>query len=165
MMQSRDFYSSLNEVQLNVKEINSLQVELSKKILALKSKNILTKTNENENYINHRSLEGKRPDLIVDTDLTNVEIEKYNHDNKVKNLNLRRKEDIQFNKKKNNHDAAEIKKDSITSEPNFEKNNSINEDINDNSKSKNKKGKKLSLFLFFLIWEALAFLCIFIFML
>lgn len=162
MMKSRDFYSSLNEVQLNVKEIKSLQVELIKKILVIKNKNILIKTNENKKYINHQFLESKRPELIDDTDLTIVDIAKYDHDNKVKNLNLRRNEDIQFNKKINIHDGVQIKKDSITSEPNFKENNSINEDTNDNSKSKN---KKLSLFLFFLIWEAFAFLCIFMFML
>lgn len=110
MRQSRDFYSSLNEVQLNVKEINSLQVELSKKILALKSKNILIKNNEDEEYINHQFLENKRPELIDDTDLTIVDIAKYDHDNKVKNLNLRRNEEIQFNKKKIAMMAFKLKK-------------------------------------------------------
>jgi len=165
MMGSRDFYSSLNEVQLNVKEINSLQLELSKKINYLKNKNISIKANENEKYINPQYLESKRSDLIGDTDLSNVEMAKYNHDNNVENSTFRTNEDIQFNKKKNNHDSVQINKDSITSESNYKNNNSNNVDIDNYSKSKNKIGNKLSIIMFVLIWEALIFLCLYVFML
>ena len=46
MTQSRFFYSSLNEVQLNIKEIFSLQVDLRQKILVSKKKQIFLKEND-----------------------------------------------------------------------------------------------------------------------
>jgi hypothetical protein len=152
MMGSRDFYSSLNEVQLNVKEIKSLQVELSKKIIASINKNLQNIEADN-----------KKPELlkalnsISDSELNNIEFTKLIDVNKINNLTSIGGKDVLVGNIKINYDGIQFNNNEVINKSKIKKyffKNAVN---NFFSKIKNKISNEL-LLIFILIFASLVLL-------
>ena len=148
MMQSRDFYSSLNEVQLNVKEINSLQVELSKKIIASINKNL-----QNIEVANKKPELLKASNSISDSELNNIEFTKFTDVNKNNNLTSIGDEDVLIGNIKINYDGIQFNSNEVINKSKIKKYYFKNEVNNFFSKIKNKISNEL-LLIFILIFAS-----------
>ena len=141
MMKSRDFHSSLNEVQLNVKEINSLQIELSRKILFSINKNLqnIEVTSKNTELLNALN-------LISDSESNNIRFARFTQGNKNNNSISNGSEDVQIGNIKINYDGFQFKNNEIINKEKIKKEILNNEVNNFFSKIKNKISNKLLLF-------------------
>jgi len=152
MMQSRDFYSSLNEVQLNVKEINSLQVELSKKIIASINKNL-----QNIEVANKKPELLKASNSISDSELNNIEFTKLIDVNKINNLTSIGDKDVLVGNIKINYDGIQFNNNEVINKSKIKKYYFKNAVNNFFSKIKNKISNEL-LLIFILIFASLVLL-------
>ena len=151
-MQSRDFYSSLNEVQLNVKEINSLQVELSKKIIASINKNL-----QNIEAANKKPELLKALNSISDSELNNIEFTKLIDVNKINNLTSIGDKDVLVGNIKINYDGIQFNNNEVINKSKIKKYYFKNAVNNFFSKIKNKISNEL-LLIFILIFASLVLL-------
>jgi hypothetical protein len=153
MMGSRNFYSSLNEVKLNIEEINSLQVDLSKKIQASIKKNI---QNIEDVY--------RKPELLTalnsigDTEVNDIAVMKFTQDANKISLTSRVDENI-----KNYYSSNQFKSTTITINSIFKAHYLICKIINYFNKIYNKIDNKIILFI--LICAVFGILYMFTFML
>jgi hypothetical protein len=152
MMQSRDFYSSLNEVQLNVKEINSLQVELSKKIIASINKNL-----QNIEAANKKPELLKALNSISDSELNNFEFTKLIDVNKINNLTSIGDKDVLVGNIKVNYDGIQFDNNEVINKSKIKKYYFKNAVNNFFSKIKNKISNEL-LLIFILTFASLVLL-------
>lgn len=147
MMGSRNFHSSLNEVKLNIEEINSLQVDLSKKIQASIKKNI---QNIEDVY--------RKPELLTalnsigDTELNDIAVMKFTQDANKISLTSRVEENI-----KNYYSSNQLKSTTMTISSIFKARYLINKIIN--------YFIKIKIILFILICAVFGILYMFTFML
>ncbi len=151
-MQSRDFYSSLNEVQLNVKEINSLQVELSKKIIASINKNL-----QNIEAANKKPELLKALNSISDSELNNFEFTKLIDVNKINNLTSIGDKDVLVGNIKVNYDGIQFDNNEVINKSKIKKYYFKNAVNNFFSKIKNKISNEL-LLIFILTFASLVLL-------
>jgi len=166
-MQSQFFNSSLKEIQLNVKEIYSLQVELSKKILTLKVKRISNNTIEKEKNIHTQFGEAEKIELakplksMQDKELIINNATRYEQNKNNRNLHSSKNEESRLNKPTNNKDSVNFEDHDLIGEIKLKEDEVIKEVNEEFYKNTNKIDAKLVLLVLFLIWEGLTLLAIF----
>ena len=166
-MQSQLFYSSLKEIQLNVKEIYSLQVELSKRILTLKDKRISNNEIEKEKNINNQFGEAEKIELVKplksihDKESIFINATRYEQVENNRNLNSSKNEKSKLNKQINSKDGVNFENDELNNKNKLKEDDVIQETDIEFFKNTNKIDAKLVLLVLFLIWEGLTLLAIF----
>jgi hypothetical protein len=166
-MQSPIFYSSLKETQLNVKEIYSLQVELSKRILTLKDKRTSNNTIAKEKNINTQFGEAEKIELVKplksihDKESIFIDATRYEQDINYRKLHTSKNEESKLNKPINSKDGVNFEDDALNNKIKLKEDDVIKEADIEFFKNTNTIDAKLVLLVVFLIWEGLTLLAIF----
>ena len=160
MTQSRFFYSSLNEVQLNIKEIFSLQVDLRQKILVSKKKQIFLEENDEQNIV---------PNVLAEIDIQGPSNFQVNEDRAIfpahiadaiqtTDNSLNWAQVKKSDQAQNPHLVSEFANTDTRSKPKLYKEKIGVDSANETSKNQKKINRTLKIVLLFLMWEVLAIL-------
>jgi len=158
MKQSRFFYSSLNEVQLNIKEIFSLQVDLKQKILVSKKKQVFLEEIDKLNIVSNVPAEigiqgPSNFEVKEDRDIFAAHIADVlqTSDNSLKWAQVKKSDQAQ-----NPYLVSEFPNTDTGSKPKLYKEKIGLDSANETSKNQKKIKRTLKIVLLFLMWEVLA---------